>query len=240
MKNILLFGAGKSTTFLIEYLLDHAPKNKWHLTVVDNDLQLIRTKIGKSYFATAESFDIHEEEKRKRVLSHADLVISLLPTQLHSKIAIDCLAFGKNLITASYLDDEIKKLNGEIKKAGLLFLYEAGLDPGIDHMSAMNLIHSIQKKGGTILSYRSFCGGLLAPESFDNPWDYKISWNAKNVVSAGVSGAKYKEKGEIKEVSYEKLFDPKRTTYVEGLGKMAFYPNRDSLPYLDLYGLQEA
>ncbi|MGE7776060.1 saccharopine dehydrogenase C-terminal domain-containing protein [Chitinophaga sp. NPDC101104] len=237
MKHVLLFGAGKSATVLIDYLLANAPRQKWHITVVDNDLMLIKSKIGKSYYATAAAIDVKDASVRQPLVRETDLVISLLPPALHITVARDCLQFGKNLLTASYIDPEIRKLEKEIEQAGLLFMYEMGLDPGIDHMSAMKLIQSIEKKGGQISCFRSYCGGLISPESNDNPWQYKISWNARNIVLAGTSGAIYREKGKVKEVAYEHLFDQSKTIQVPGLGKLAWYPNRDSLNYTDIYNL---
>ncbi|ATL48299.1 saccharopine dehydrogenase [Chitinophaga caeni] len=238
MKHVLLFGAGKSATCLIDYLLANAPKYKWHLTVVDSDLLLIKSKIGKSYYASPAAIDIKDQAERQKLIQETDLVISLLPPHLHITIAKDCLKFKKNLLTASYIDPEISKLAKDIEDANLLFMYEMGLDPGIDHMSAMKLIHSIEKKGGQIFSFKSYCGGLVSPDSNDNPWEYKISWNARNVVLAGSSGAIYREKGKIKELGYKQLFDHNKTVNIPGLGKLAFYPNRDSLNYIDLYNLQ--
>lgn len=239
MKNILLFGAGKSSTCLIDYLISQAPKNKWMLTLADNDPMLIRSKIGKSYYAKAEVLDVKQSEMRKELIQQADLVISLLPPSLHMLVARDCLLFKKHLLTASYMDAEIKKLENDIAAAGILFLYEMGLDPGIDHMSAMQLIHSIERKGGLIYSFKSYCGGLVAPESDTNPWHYKIAWNPRNIVTAGMAGAVYKEKGKIKELDYTTLFDSSRTVNIRGIGKLAFYPNRDSLTYQELYHLQK-
>ncbi|RAI97886.1 saccharopine dehydrogenase (NADP+, L-glutamate forming) [Chitinophaga skermanii] len=239
MKNVLLFGAGKSATCLIDYLLANAPRQKWHVTVADSDLLLIKSKIGKSYYATPAAFDIKDQTERQKLIQEADIVISLLPPGLHIIVAKDCIQFKKNLLTASYIDAETRKLAKDIQKAGVLFMYEMGLDPGIDHMSAMKLIHSIEKKGGQIYSFKSYCGGLISPESNDNPWQYKISWNARNVVLAGNSGAIYREKGKIKEVGYQQLFDQNKTVQIPGLGKLAYYPNRDSLGYIDVYNLGE-
>lgn len=239
MKNILLFGAGKSATCLIDYLLANAPRQKWHVTVADHDLMLIKSKTGKSYYVTPAAIDIRDEAARQNLIAETDLVISLLPPPLHIYVARDCLQFKKNLLTASYIDPEVKKLEKEIQDAGLLFMYEMGLDPGIDHMSAMKLIHSIEKKGGQISAFRSYCGGLISPESNDNPWQYKISWNARNVVLAGATGAVYREKGKVKEVDYAHLFDQSKTIQVPQLGKLAYYPNRDSLSYMSAYKLEE-
>jgi len=237
MKNILLFGAGKSATCLIDYLLTNAPRQKWHVTVVDSDLMLIKSKTGKSYYVTPVAIDIRDQQARQILVEETDLVISLLPPSLHILVAKDCLQYRKHLLTASYTDPEVKKLQKDIQKAGLLFMYEMGLDPGIDHMSAMKVIHSIEKKGGLIYSFKSYCGGLISPESNDNPWQYKITWNARNIVLAGQSGATYKDKGKVKELNHEQLFDQSKTIVIPGLGKLAYYPNRDSLAYMSSYNL---
>jgi saccharopine dehydrogenase-like NADP-dependent oxidoreductase len=240
-RQILLFGAGKSSTYLIEYLLQHAPKEKWHLTVVDYDIMAAREKIGRSFYATADAFDVKvATDALDMYLSKADIVISLLPPALHHIIAEHCIRFKKNLLTASYVDEEVKQLSPAIEQSGVLFLYEMGLDPGIDHMSAMKLIHSIQRKGGDILQFHSYCGGLVSPASDDNPWSYKISWNPGNIVRAGKEGAVFKENGEVKQVAYEELFEwcGRHEVNIPGVGKLAYYPNRDSLRYLELYGLE--
>jgi len=170
----------------------------------------------------------------------ADIVISLLPPTLHFLVAKDCLLFNKNLLTASYTDDNMRSLGPDIQNKKLLFLCEMGLDPGIDHMSAMQLIHRIQQDGGTIHSFISHCGGLVAPESDDNPWHYKISWNPRNVVMAGKAGAVYRLHNAIKQSPYQELFDETRTTTVPGIGQLAWYPNRDSIEYIHLYKLDTA
>jgi saccharopine dehydrogenase-like NADP-dependent oxidoreductase len=240
MKKILLFGAGKSATVLIDYLLENAAKENWELTVVDANLDLARSKIGGSSFGSAVSFDIGAAEERKKYIDGTDIVISLLPPSLHAIVAQDCVQLNKNLLTASYVDETIKKLQPEIADRQLLFLCEMGLDPGIDHMSAMKMIDEIHSKGGRVISFQSHCGGLVAPESDNNPWRYKISWNPRSVVLAGKAGAHYKENGEEKHMSYEELFVPDRIIEIPDLGYMGWYPNRDSLSYASLYGLQES
>jgi saccharopine dehydrogenase-like NADP-dependent oxidoreductase len=240
MKKILVFGAGKSATVLINYLLKEAELEIWKIIVIDADLSLAKSKVGNSPFAQVASFDINDEEERSRHVINADIVISLLPPHLHILVAKECLKQGRNLLTASYVDDEIKALQKEINDKGLLFLYEMGLDPGIDHMSAMQLIDEIKSKGGKIVSFQSHCGGLVSPESDDNPWHYKISWNPRNIVMAGKAGAIYKENGKKKNIEYENLFDNERLVEVPTLGVYAWYPNRDSLSYLDLYQLPDA
>ena len=240
MKTILLFGAGRSATVLIDYLLTEAEKEIWKLKVVDAGINLAKSKTNNSPFAEAISFDINDEAKRKELISKADIVISLLPPALHTIVALTCVAENKNLLTASYIDETIKNLKSEIENKGLLFLCEMGLDPGIDHMSAMKLIDEIHESGGKITSFKSHCGGLVAPESDDNPWRYKISWNARNVVLAGKAGAHYKENGKDIHIKYEELFNPERAVNVPEIGWLSYYPNRDSLSYMPLYGLEDA
>ena len=239
MKTILLFGAGKSATVLIDYLLENAITENWKIYVVDADLSLAQSKTKGSKKATAVSFDIlHDIDERNKHIRQADIVISLLPPQLHIEVARDCIKFKKHLLTASYVDDAIKALKPEIEKNKLLFLCEMGLDPGIDHMSAMQIIDGIRENGGKIVSFKSHCGGLVAPESDDNPWHYKISWNPRNIILAGKSGAHYREDGEEIRLSYEELFTPDRIVEIPEIGQMSWYPNRDSISYTHLYGLE--
>src|SRR5436190_4339049 len=164
-KHILLFGAGKSATVLISYLKHLAKEKNWQVIIADSDLKMVQQKVGKQKNVQAVAVDVTNKVDRKNYISKADLIISLMPPQLHYLIAVDCLAYKKHLLTASYVDEEIKKLAPQIKESGVLFLYEMGLDPGIDHMSAMHLVHSIKEHGGMITSFRSHCGGLIAPES---------------------------------------------------------------------------
>ncbi len=238
MKTILLFGAGKSATVLIDYLLENAITENWKVIVVDADLNLVQAKIGKSQKAVAASFDITDGDERNKYIRSADIVISLLPPILHIKVAESCLEAGKHLLTASYVDEAIRKLKPGIENKKLLFLYEMGLDPGIDHMSAMQLIDEIHEKGGSVTSFKSHCGGLVAPESDDNPWHYKVSWNPRNIVLAGKSGAHYLENGNDRKLPYEELFTPERVVEIPDLGLLSWYPNRDSLSYMPLYGLE--
>lgn len=238
MKTILLFGAGKSATVLIDYLLAQAPEENWQVLVVDANLELAKMKTGDSVYASPLSFDINDNMERGRYIRMADIVISLLPPQLHIEVARDCVRLEKNLLTASYMDPAIRELSSVIEEKNLLFLYEMGLDPGIDHMSAMQLIDQIHSKGGQIHSFKSHCGGLVAPESDDNPWHYKISWNPRNIVLAGKAGAHYRENGEEKMIPYHALFNTTHRVQVPGLESLGWYPNRDSLSYTTLYGLE--
>ncbi|MBS1654561.1 MAG: saccharopine dehydrogenase NADP-binding domain-containing protein [Bacteroidetes bacterium] len=240
MKKILLFGAGKSATVLIDYLLKNAKQENWELTVVDADIVAARQKTGGHVLGKALSFDIRDEDKRTNAISGADIVISMLPPALHFLVAEDCVRLGKNLLTASYLDEKLKSLADEIERKGLLFICEMGLDPGIDHMSAMRIIHSIQNQNAVITSFKSHCGGLVAPESDDNPWHYKISWNPRNVVLAGKAGAVYKENSEVIEKEYLQVFENCPSIHIDDLPELAWYPNRDSLSYMPVYGLENA
>ncbi len=239
MPQILLFGAGKSATVLIDYLKKAAVAKNWNVVVADADLLMAEQKVGNHPLVLAVELAVEEEIPRKKLINESDVVISMLPASLHYLVAVDCVNLGKHLLTASYIDAAISQMSDEISKKNLLFLCEMGLDPGIDHMSAMQLIHSIQNKGGNIQSFQSHCGGLVAPESDNNPWHYKLSWNPRNVILAGKAGAVYVEDCEIKNKDYEELFVNCPEVSIEGVGQLAFYPNRDSLSYQSLYGLED-
>jgi saccharopine dehydrogenase-like NADP-dependent oxidoreductase len=239
MKHLVLFGAGRSATVLIDYLKQTATEIVCRVTVADADLENVQQKVGVHPLVKAAQVNIENEAQRRKLVSEADVVISLLPPDLHYFIALDCVEFGKHLLTASYIDDRIRGLEQQINEKGLFFLCEMGLDPGIDHMSAMQLIHSIKAKGGTITSFKSHCGGLVAPESDTNPWHYKISWNARNVITAGKAGALYRENKNLVSLGYTQLFDPNRVVEVNE-SMYAYYPNRDSLKYIATYNLEEA
>lgn len=240
MKQILLFGAGKSATVLIDYLKQTATQKQWQVTVADVNLAAVQAKVGDHTWIKAVGVSIDDTAERQALIRQADVVISLLPPALHYTVALDCLAFGKHLLTASYVDDRIRALAGQIRDKEILFLCEMGLDPGIDHMSAMQLIHRIKAKGGQIRSFLSHCGGLVAPESDTNPWHYKISWNPRNVVLSGKAGAIYKEDAQVQTRTYEQVFTGCGEVTIEGLGSLAYYPNRDSLGYISTYGLEDA
>lgn len=239
MKHILLFGAGKSATVLIEYLKELANENNYNVTVADGNQALAQSKVGDHTLVKAMGVNVEDESLRQTLIKQSDVVISMLPPSLHYLVALDCVAFSKHLLTASYIDEKIKSLTSEIENKNLLFLCEMGLDPGIDHMSAMQLINRIHSIGGKIHSFKSHCGGLVAPESDDNPWHYKISWNPRNVVMAGKAGADFKEKGALKHVQYEQLFSTDHIVEVGENLTFAYYPNRDSLSYIPIYKLEE-
>ncbi len=242
MNTILLFGAGKSASVLIDYLLEEAAAQDWKVIVADANKKLIEEKTKLHPLSVAVEINVTDDAARKALVQKASIVISMMPPALHILIAKDCIEYGKHLLTASYADDEIKALQQQVEEKNILFLCEMGLDPGIDHMSAMQLLDEIKAHGGTVDSFKSHCGGLVAPENDDNPWHYKISWNPRNVVLAGKSGAVYKQDGKLVKETYHELFDAKRTvaTGNDQFEVLSYYPNRDSLPYIDIYGLEHA
>ncbi len=232
-----MIGAGKSATVLIDYLIVEAQTNNWKFIIADADREQLLLKTNGSPFAEAVQLDVTNEKQRGDLIQKAHVIISMMPPALHFLVAKDCVEYRKHLLTASYLDDKMKSLLEEIRDRKLLFICEMGLDPGIDHMSAMKIIDEIKATGGKITSFKSHCGGLVAPESDDNPWHYKISWNPRNIVMAGQSGAVYKEENEIKTISYHDLFECSNEIVFDGLEGLAFYPNRDSLSYIPTYKL---
>jgi len=238
MKNILLLGAGKSSHVLIKYLLQNAASGSWQVTVADISLEAAQSNVGNHSNAKAIALDINNAQQREAAIQNADLVISLLPPALHLFAAKDCLRFKKHLVTASYVSPEMKALHQDVVASGLIFLNECGLDPGIDHMSAMKIMDEIHAGGGKIIEFRSYTGGLIAPESNNNPWGYKFTWNPRNVILAGQGTTKYLLDGKIKEVPYKELFTHTEKISVSGVDALEGYPNRDSLSYISLYGLE--
>ncbi len=237
MKQIILFGAGRSATYLIDYLLENAEAEDFQLVLADTNIEIAEQKIDNHPRGRAVSCDINDTAMRQALIAQASFVISMLPAFLHLLVANDCLLYGKDMATASYLSDEIKAMESEIIAKGLVFANELGLDPGIDHMSAMKLLDEIKSKGGQIISFKSYTGGLVAKESDDNPWHYKVSWNPRNVILAGQCTSQYLEKGETKFIPYSRLFSQSEDVDVIGHGKYSMYVNRDSIKYVDLYRL---
>jgi saccharopine dehydrogenase (NADP+, L-glutamate forming) len=238
MKSVLLIGAGKSSGYLIDYLLSHAVAENFELTVADINMEAALSKTKSLPNSKAIVLDINNQYERHQNIQKADIVISMLPAFMHFPVAQDCVTYKKHLITASYVSAEIMSLNELAIKNDVLLLNEIGLDPGIDHMSAMRVIHEIQRNGGVLNSFRSFCGGLVAPESNNNPWGYKFSWNPRNVIVAGQATAQYLTNGEYKFLPYHRLFASSELIEVEGYGKFDAYANRDSLSYRKIYGIE--
>ncbi|WP_291284854.1 saccharopine dehydrogenase C-terminal domain-containing protein [Flavobacterium sp.] len=238
MRSILIIGAGRSASSLIRYLLAKSESENLHLVVADLSLALAEKKTQKHPNATPIALNIFDTEERKAAIEKASIVISMLPAHLHIEIAKDCLQFKKHLVTASYISDAMQALDEEARKNNLVFMNEIGLDPGIDHMSAMKVIDEIRAKGGKMLLFESFCGGLVAPESDNNLWNYKFTWAPRNVVLAGQGGAaKFIQEGTYKYIPYSALFRRTEFLEVEGYGKFEAYSNRDSLKYKSVYGL---
>ena len=241
MRKILIIGAGRSASSLIKYLLDKSEAENLLLTIADLSEALANKKTGNHKNARAISFDVCNDEQRKQEIQQADIVISMLPAHLHIEVAKDCVFYKKSMITASYISEEMKSLDFQAKENQIVLMNEIGLDPGIDHMSAMKIMDEIKSKGGKIILFESFCGGLVAPESDTNLWNYKFTWNPRNVVLAGQGGAaKFIQEGTYKYIPYHKLFRRTEFLEVEGFGRFEAYANRDSLKYRDIYGLQNA
>ncbi|MGF1534110.1 MAG: saccharopine dehydrogenase C-terminal domain-containing protein [Bernardetiaceae bacterium] len=238
MKKLLLLGAGRSASILIDYLLEHSPAHQWQLIVADREQALAEQKTHQHPHATAIAFDVRNEVQAKREVKRADLVISMLPVQLHIGIARLCLTYGKPLITASYVSPEMQALDAEARRKGLLFLNECGLDPGIDHLSAMQVIDDLKAADAQLYLFKSFAGGLVAPPYDNNPWHYKFTWNPRNVVLAGQGTALFREQGIERYVPYHQIFKSTENFYIEEVGSLEGYPNRNSLTYAPIYGLE--
>jgi len=239
MKKILIIGAGLSTISLIEYLLNNAEKYDWQITVGDMSEENARKKVNGNPRGVAKVFDVNDDLESWNTIAQHDVVISMLPASLHHLVAEKCIDLRKPMLTASYATDEIKALDEKARKAGVPILMELGLDPGIDHMSAMKVINRIKNEGGKLTSFYSFTGGLVAPESDNNPWNYKFTWNPRNVVVAGQGVAQYIKNGRYKYIPYHRLFDRIMTRKILQFGDFEIYANRDSLKYRDIYGLND-
>jgi saccharopine dehydrogenase-like NADP-dependent oxidoreductase len=238
MKNLLVIGAGRSATALINYILDQAKQHNFFITVADASIELAQQKVNNHPNGRAIWLDASRHTDRRDVIARHDVVVSLLPPQMHLEVAQDCIVLGKHMVTASYVSKQVFRLGDEARQRALVFMNELGLDPGIDHMSAMQRIHHIQHNGGKITAFYSYTGGLVAPESDDNPWHYKFSWNPRNVVLAGQGTAQFLEEGKLKYIPYRRLFRQYHLVDIPQMGQWEVYANRDSLLYKDAYGLQ--
>jgi saccharopine dehydrogenase (NAD+, L-glutamate forming) len=238
MRTILMIGAGKSTASLVKYLLDKSNTEKLQIRLADKNKSAALKLIDGHPNADALEFDVFDANQRANEIQKADIVVSMLPARFHVEVAKDCLRFEKNMVTASYVSDEMQALHEAVEAKGLLFLNEMGVDPGIDHMSAMQVIDRIKSKGGKMILFESFTGGLVAPESDDNLWQYKFTWNPRNVVTAGQGGAaKFIQEGKFKYIPYNRLFRRTEFLEVDGYGRFEAYANRNSLKYQSIYGL---
>ena len=239
MKRILVIGAGRSSSTMIKYFLNHAQKENWLIRVGDMQLSVAQEKVGNHKNGEAFEFNALNQGERAAEIANADIVISMLPARFHLEVVKDCIQYKKNVITPSYITNEMKALNKEIEEAGIIAMNEMGLDPGIDHMSAMKILDDIEDMGGSVKGFESFTGGLIAPESDNNPWNYKFTWNPRNVVLAGQGGAaKFIQEGQYKYIAYNNLFRRTEIIEIDGYGKFEGYANRDSLRYRSIYGLE--
>ncbi|UII29339.1 saccharopine dehydrogenase NADP-binding domain-containing protein [Fulvivirga maritima] len=239
MNIILVLGAGRSSSSLINYLLENSKNEQWQVRVGDYALELAQEKCKNSENAFPFSFDIGNEEELDKEVKKAGIVVSMLPAKYHTVVAKSCLRWRKNMVTASYVSKEMKALDAEAKEKGIIILNECGLDPGIDHMSAMKVIDEIRDNGGELIGFESFTGGLLAPGTDEkNPWEYKFTWNPRNVILAGQGVVKFIQEGTYKYIPYQKVFRRTEQVHIPGYGYFEGYANRDSLNYLDVYGLQ--
>jgi saccharopine dehydrogenase-like NADP-dependent oxidoreductase len=239
MNRILILGAGRSSSALIDYLLQNAQQHDWFITIGDQLLEASKEKAAANSRARGVYFDAAKTDLCEYFISENDVVISMLPPDKHETIAKDCLRLKKHFLNASYLTNNISSLNKEAKESGLLFLCEMGLDPGIDHMSAMQKIHELRTNKFTITSFKSYCGGLITPASDNNPWHYKFTWNPRNVVLAGQGTAKFLHEGNYKYIPYNRIFTDIETMTIKGYGKFESYANRDSLNYIHQYGIED-
>lgn len=240
MRKILVIGSGKSTSYLLKYLLDKSISEKLHITVSDINIDNAKKIIANHTNATTLILDIFDEIARTKAIKEADIVISMLPARFHIEVAKDCITYGKHMVTASYVSPEMQDLNIDAIKKGVVLMNEIGVDPGIDHMSAMQVLDRIRDEGGNIILFESFTGGLVAPESDNNLWNYKFTWNPRNVVTAGQGGAaKFLQEGTYKYISYNRLFRRTEFLDIENFGRFEVYANRDSLKYQSVYGLDD-
>jgi saccharopine dehydrogenase-like NADP-dependent oxidoreductase len=238
MKNVLILGAGQSSPYLIDYMLNNAENYDWFITVADRDYSLALERIKRHPKGNAVELDVNDELLRKSLIANCDIVINFLAPVYQYQIALDCLDLGKDCITASYENPRVNALHKDAMRKGIIILNEMGLDPGIDHMWAMSIIDNIHNHNGIITSFLSYGSGLPANDSINNPLKYAITWNARNVAMAGESGAQYMEDGKIKVLSQAHVFNRTWQVDVDGVGMLEAYPNRDSLTYIDVFNLK--
>jgi len=234
MKTVLVLGAGLVTRPLVDYLLKHNIRVRVASRTVAKAEQLI----GDHPHGEAIEWTVDKQDELKKMIADAELVVSLLPANFHAEIAKLCIELDTNMATTSYVSPEMKALDEPAKENGIIILNECGVDPGIDHMSAMRIVHDVQNKGGKIKSFMSYCGGLPAPEANTNPYGYKFSWSPKGVLLAGKNNAKYRKDGKDINVEGKDLFDNHWEVDVPSFGKLEGYPNRNSLDYIETYGFE--
>jgi len=239
MRKILIIGSGKSTSYLLKYLLDKSVSENLFITVGDINIEHAKNVINNHENAKAIKLDVFDEASRTKAINNSDIVVSMLPARFHIEVAKNCISLKKHMVTASYISPEMQALDADAKANGLILMNEIGVDPGIDHMSAMKVLDSIRAKGGKTILFESFTGGLVAPESDNNLWNYKFTWNPRNVVTAGQGGtAKFLQEGTYKYIPYHRLFRRTEFLEIDNYGRFEVYANRDSLKYQNIYGLE--
>ncbi len=236
MKKVLVLGAGLVSRPLVRYLLDQPD---FQVTVASRTVSKAEALVGNHPDGRALPLLADDTAKLEQLVSEHDLAISLLPAPLHPVVAELCIKHKKHMVTTSYVSPKMKDLDKPARDAGVMILNEIGVDPGIDHMSAMRVIHGVEKRGGKVTSFRSYCGGLPAPQDNDNPWGYKFSWSPRAVCTAGKNSARFREDGKLVEIPGPDLFTVNHPVHVDGVGELEAYPNRDSLGYIDVYGLKD-
>ena len=240
MKTILVLGAGLSASSLLRYLSERLVSEHWMLKIGNTDIEPLTAKYGSNERIQLFKLDASDADQRRSVIAHADLVISMLPAKFHPEVARDCIDLRTDLITPSYVSPAMKALHEEAVLKGVTILNETGVDPGIDHMSAMKIMDEKREEGATLKVFKSFCGGLIAPESDDNSWHYKFTWNPRNVIVAGQGGvAAFRQNKELKYIPYSQLFKRTERFEIDGYGSFDGYANRDSLKYIDIYNIDE-
>jgi saccharopine dehydrogenase-like NADP-dependent oxidoreductase len=234
MKNVLVLGAGFVTRPLVGYLLERG----YRVTCASRTLAKAEKLIAGHPNGSAHPLDLQDETKLASFIAECDLAVSLVPFAFHPTVARLCIEHHKPMVTTSYVSPEMEALDGAAREASVTVLNEIGVDPGIDHMSAMRVIDAVKGRGGKVTAFRSYCGGLPAPEANDNPFGYKFSWAPRGVLLASRNGASYLLDGRRIEVAPERLFRDMHVLQVEGVGDFEAYPNRDSLSYIEIYGLE--
>ena len=239
MPEILILGAGRSASYLIDYLLDWSKNHSYTIRIADQSVAHLTNLKDQNEHLLIQAANIGDEDQRLELINGAFLVVSMLPAFMHPLVAKDCLALGIHLATASYESKELQSMSDEIASKGLIFLNECGLDPGIDHMSAMKIFENLRNQGYKVTEFHSYCGGLVAPASIgENPWGYKFSWNPRNVILAGQGTARFLEQGKLRFMPYNRLFGNSTQFNINGV-LYDGYPNRDSIGYREVYGLHD-
>lgn len=239
MPEILILGAGRSAGYLIDYLLNWSKNHSYTIRIADQSVAHLESLMDKNEHLVLQAANIQDADQRLNLINGAFLVVSMLPALMHPLVAQDCLTLGIHLATASYESKELKSMSSKIADKGIIFLNECGLDPGIDHMSAMKIFENLRNQGYKVTEFHSYCGGLVAPESIgDNPWGYKFSWNPRNVILAGQGTARFLEQGKLRFMPYNRLFANSTRFDINGI-QYDGYPNRDSIGYREVYGLHD-